>query len=183
MGRKRPLLGAGGDVICGPRVRGRLRMIFRKSRDFSANLRNSHMAPARWVCSTYSDFSGYVGTRRKRGAYWAQACEICDPLIRSRLRRISSGSWDFPETQKRPMSTERWVCAIYSGFSGSVGIRRKRGLPGAAGRNMRPQGSVSDCVWPSGDFEISRRISENDPCLPRGGFAPFTRISRDLSEF
>ena len=81
------------------------------------------------------------------------------------------------------MSSARWVCVIYSDFSGPLGIPRKRGLRGVGGRNMRPPGSAADCVGSSGNREISRRTSETDPCPPRGGFGPFTRISRGLSEF
>ena len=50
------------------------------------------------------------------------------------------------------------------------------------GAKYATPGSVADCVESSGDREISRRISETDPCPPRGGFGHFTRISRDLSE-
>ena len=48
---------------------------------------------------------------------------------------------------------------------------------------MRPPGSAADRIGSSGNGEISRRISETDQCSPRGGFAPFTLISRGMSEF
>ena len=64
-----------------PRIRGRLRMIFRKSRDFPMNLRNRTMSPARRICAIYSDFSGRAGIRGKRclrGA-WGRNMRHPDP--------------------------------------------------------------------------------------------------------
>ena len=43
------------------------------------------------------------------------------------------------ESQKLYQATARWICAIYSDFSVSVGIRRKRRLLGAGGSNMLPR--------------------------------------------
>ena len=50
------------------------------------------------------------------------------------------GSRDFPANLKNfPMAPGRWVRAIYSDFSGSVGIRRKRaGVLGAWGEIRAP---------------------------------------------
>ena len=63
----------GAGAYAAPRIRGRLRRIFRKSRDFPANLRDFHRALARQSCAIYSDFSGPFGIRRirpLRGAGW-----------------------------------------------------------------------------------------------------------------
>ena len=80
-------------------------------------------------------------------------------------------------------ATARWICAIYSDFSGHVGIMRKRGILGAVGRNMRPPGTAVDRIGSSCDREISRRLSETVSWPPNGECAPFTRISPDLSGF
>ena len=48
---------------------------------------------------------------------------------------------------------------------------------------MRPSGSAADRIGSSGNREIYRRILETDPGHPRGGFAPLTLISLDLSGF
>ena len=70
------------------RIRGRLRRIFRKSRDSQAILGNCHMSPARWVCAIYLDFSGDVGIQRKRDLLGAAGRNTGPPRIRGRLRRI-----------------------------------------------------------------------------------------------
>ena len=59
----------------------------------------------------------------------------------------------------------------------------KTGSTWCGGCNMRPPGSVVDCVGSSGNREISRRISETSTGPSRGSLAPFTRISLGLSEF
>ena len=70
------------------------------------------------------------------------------------------------------------------GFLGIGGNSEKTGHAwSGGGRNIRPPGSAPDCVGSSRSREMSRRFSETDPRRPRGGFAPFTRISRDRSEF
>ena len=141
------------------------------------------MSPARWVWAIYSDFSGSVGIRGKRGLRGAGGWNkrprgsVADCIGSSGSREISRR---ISETDPGPPA--RWVRVIYSDFSGSVGIRRKRGLSGAGGEICDP-GYVADCVESSGNRDVSHRISETDPCRPRGGFAPFTRISLDLSEF
>ena len=66
-----------GDAIRDPRFRGRLRRIFRRSRDFKVALRNFPMAHARWFCAVYWDFPRPVGIRRKRDLLGAgQGCRI-----------------------------------------------------------------------------------------------------------
>ena len=158
---------------------GQLRRACRKSRDSPVGIGNPPSASARWVCSIYSDFSGHVGIRRKRGVL-VDGSKYATVRPRGRLRRIFRISRDYPANLKNsPMAPARGVFAIYSV---SVGIRRKRSLQGARDRNTRPPGPVADCVGSSGFREMPRRISETSPCSPRGGFAPLSRISRDLSE-
>ena len=48
---------------------------------------------------------------------------------------------------------------------------------------MRPPGSAVGRVGSSGNRDFRRRLSGNAPATPRGGLAPFTLISRGLSEF
>ena len=48
---------------------------------------------------------------------------------------------------------------------------------------MRPPESAVDRIGSSGNRDCARRLSENVAGPPRGGFAPFTLTSRDLSEF
>ena len=102
-----------------PPIRGRLRRIVGKSRDPAPNLRNLHMGPARWVCAIYSDFSGFVGVRRKRGVLCAGGGTKYETArIRCRFRRIFRKSRDSSANPRRfPMAPARWVFAIYSDFS------------------------------------------------------------------
>ena len=141
-------------------------------------------APARGVCAIYSDFAGRGGILAKTGPRWRGGAKYANRRIRGRGRRIFRKSRHFSANlRKFPSAHARWVCSVYSDFSGYVGIRRKRGLLGAAGRNTRLPGSVADCIGPSGNREMSRRISETATGQPNGRFAPCTLISRDLSEF
>ena len=78
--------------------------------------------------------------------------------------------------------------------SRAAGLRHLLGVPGVCqdsekrGLSARvceicDRPGAADCAGSSGDREISLRTSENDQRRPRGGFAPFTLISHDLSEF
>ena len=142
------------------------------------------MAPHRGGFSPFTLIPRDLSDFGENGARLERRGEIRDPRIRGRLRRIFRKSRDFSANlRKCHRAPARWVCAIYSDFSGLVGIMRKRGLRGVGAKYATPPGSVAGCVWSSGKREIPRRISETDPSPPRGGFAPRTRISPDLSEF
>ena len=76
------------------------------------------------------DLSGFG----ENGAYVEQLEEIRDPRARGRLRRSFVESRDFSATLRNCFrAPARWVCAIYSYFPGSIGIRPKRDLSGAVG--------------------------------------------------
>ena len=57
----------------------------------------------------------------------------------------SSGNREVPSRNSvtPPCAPARWVCAIYLGFSGFVGVQRKRGLRGAGGEISGPPGPWS----------------------------------------
>ena len=64
------------------------------------------------------------------------------------------------------MTPARCVCAIYSGFSGSVGILRKRDMCGPATAKYATTGPAADRVGSSVSRDIRRGISKASPFPP-----------------
>ena len=142
--RKRGVFGAGWGEIRDPPARGRLRRAIGKSRDHPPNLRNPHRATARWVCAIYSDSHRSCRSAARTGRTWyGGGCpKYATPLPRSVADFIGpSGNREIPsrpsETSTGPPSAG---FAPFTRISREyVGIMRKLGLFGAAGRNARPR--------------------------------------------
>ena len=119
------------------RARGRSPRILRKSRDPAANLMISHMAPSRRVGAVCEDFSRSSRILRKRALLGAGGCNM--RLPGSAVNRIGSSG----ESRRSPSNLRicfsapsRWACAVWSDFSRSSIIRRKRPYLGR-GREIR----------------------------------------------
>ena len=136
----------GGANYAAPRISGRSRRIFRKSRYFSANLRNFHMSHARRVCAVYSDFSGCVGVRRKRGLHGA-AGRSARPPGSVAVYAGSSGNREIPRRFSETSPCPRAVALRHLlGFLRICRNSAKTGPTWRAGRNMRPPGPMVDRV-------------------------------------
>ena len=154
-GKTGPTWRAVGE-ICDPRVRGRLRMIFRESRDPPPNLGICFGPTDRWLCDIYMDFSGH-------GPTWCGGIRD-SPEPRPNAQRLQEIA-RFPGESQKLHHSPRAV--DFPGFLGSVGIRRKRGkyaTPRNRGRLRRvfriPRDSAMD---------LRNRCAGTLPPSPRGG--------------
>ena len=125
--RKWGLLGAVGGVpkYATPRISGRLRMIFRKSRDFPPELGICFSSTIAVDLRHLLGFLGICRNSAKTGPTWRGwgVC-VCDPPGPWPIAFALQESARFRgESQKLTHVPARRACSIYTDFSGPVGIR------------------------------------------------------------
>ena len=178
--RKRGLRGEGG--IRGPPDHWPIARDLQEIASSPGESQKLPRAPTRRICAIYSDFSGSVGIRRKRGPTCpGGGAEICDPADQLPI------SYDLQEIARFPAESRilfrRPRAVALRRLPGCLGNCRNSATTGpmwrGGGRNTRSPGSAVDCGGSSGNIATSRWISETPTVPHRGVFAPFTRISRN----